>query len=160
MPKLRTLAPLVRTLDTRIARPPPRQIDPIYNVPRWSPMLVVGARPWTMGIGAARHSPSTACMPTTSSSFVMVANHLISTMANAFVPCTTKSKRLPPELVGLGAIDGGAIVDSKSVPATSARPVIGRFSARGGEISKNPVSTCGREWQCLYRNENLNGMRG
>jgi 5-methylcytosine-specific restriction protein A len=35
MPKLRTLAPLVRTLDTRTTRPSPRQMDPVYNKPEF-----------------------------------------------------------------------------------------------------------------------------
>jgi 5-methylcytosine-specific restriction enzyme A len=35
MPKLRTLGPLVRTLDTRTTKLPPRRIDPIYNSPEF-----------------------------------------------------------------------------------------------------------------------------
>ena len=35
MAKLRTLTPLVRTLDTRVVRPPARQIDPTYNAPEY-----------------------------------------------------------------------------------------------------------------------------
>jgi 5-methylcytosine-specific restriction enzyme A len=31
MAKLRTLGPLLRAFDTRTTRPPPRQIDPVYN---------------------------------------------------------------------------------------------------------------------------------
>jgi 5-methylcytosine-specific restriction protein A len=43
MPKLRSLAPLVRVLDTRTVRPPPRQMDPVYNSPdfqRWRARVV------------------------------------------------------------------------------------------------------------------------
>src|SRR5262245_10446893 len=35
MPKLRTLAPKVRIVDTRITRMPRRRIDPIYNTPEF-----------------------------------------------------------------------------------------------------------------------------
>jgi len=43
MPKLRSLAPLVRTLDTSTTRLPPRQMDPVYNTPefiRWRAMVI------------------------------------------------------------------------------------------------------------------------
>ena len=46
MPKLRTLSPLVRTLDTRTTRLPRRQIDPVYNTPefqRWRAHVVARA---------------------------------------------------------------------------------------------------------------------
>ena len=37
MPKLRTLGPLVRVVDTNTTRLPPKQVDPRYNSPefRW-----------------------------------------------------------------------------------------------------------------------------
>jgi hypothetical protein len=53
-----------------------------------------------MAIGAAGHSLSTACMPTTSLSFVMVDNHLVSTMVSAFAHRITKSKRSRLERAG------------------------------------------------------------
>ena len=43
MPKLRSLAPLVRTLDTSTTRLPPKQMDPVYNTPefvRWHAMVI------------------------------------------------------------------------------------------------------------------------
>jgi 5-methylcytosine-specific restriction enzyme A len=46
MAKLRTLSPLVRTLDTRTTKQPPRQIDPIYNTPEfqaWRAQVVARA---------------------------------------------------------------------------------------------------------------------
>ena len=46
MPKLRTLAPLVRTLDTRTTRLPRRQMDPVYNTPEfqaWRAQVVARA---------------------------------------------------------------------------------------------------------------------
>ena len=46
MPKLRSLSPLVRTLDTRTTRLPPRQIDPVYSTPefqRWRAHVVARA---------------------------------------------------------------------------------------------------------------------
>jgi len=36
MPKLRNLAPLVRTLDTSTTRLPPKQMDPVYNTPEFT----------------------------------------------------------------------------------------------------------------------------
>ena len=44
MPKLRSLAPLVRTIDTRIVRSPPKVKLPIYNSPEfiaWRAMVLV-----------------------------------------------------------------------------------------------------------------------
>jgi len=35
MPRLRSLAPLVRTLNTSTTRLPPRQMDPVYNTPEF-----------------------------------------------------------------------------------------------------------------------------
>jgi 5-methylcytosine-specific restriction protein A len=46
MAKLRTIAPLVRTLDTHTTRLPPRQTDPIYNTPEfqaWRAQVVARA---------------------------------------------------------------------------------------------------------------------
>ena len=43
MPKLRTLAPLVRTLNTSTTKLPPRRIDPVYSTPefqRWRAHVV------------------------------------------------------------------------------------------------------------------------
>ena len=43
MPKLRTLAPLVRTLNTSTTKLPPRRIDPVYSTPefqRWRAQVV------------------------------------------------------------------------------------------------------------------------
>jgi len=33
MPKLRSLGPVVRTIDTRTTPLPPKQLDPVYNTP-------------------------------------------------------------------------------------------------------------------------------
>ena len=52
----------------------------------------------TMATGAAGHTLSTGCMLTTSSSFVMVANHLMSQTVSAFVHRTTSSRPIRPEL--------------------------------------------------------------
>ena len=46
MPKLRTLTPLVRALDTRTSKLPPRQMDPIYSTPEfqaWRAQVVARA---------------------------------------------------------------------------------------------------------------------
>jgi 5-methylcytosine-specific restriction enzyme A len=46
MPKLRSLAPLVRALDTRTTRLPPKQKDPFYNSPEfahWRAMVLARA---------------------------------------------------------------------------------------------------------------------
>jgi 5-methylcytosine-specific restriction protein A len=46
MAKLRTLSPLVRTLDTRTTRLPRRPIDPVYSTPefqRWRAHVVARA---------------------------------------------------------------------------------------------------------------------
>jgi hypothetical protein len=56
-----------------------------------------------MAIGAAGQGPSTACMPTTWSSFVMAVDHSISTMVNAFVHRITNSRRWQLELEGCKA---------------------------------------------------------
>jgi hypothetical protein len=52
-------------------------------------VLVVNARLSTMGTDAAGQSHSIVCMPTTSSSCVMVALHSTSTMAVAYALRTT-----------------------------------------------------------------------
>lgn len=46
MPKLRTLTPLVRALDTRTSKLPPRQMDPVYSTPEfqaWRAQVVARA---------------------------------------------------------------------------------------------------------------------
>jgi 5-methylcytosine-specific restriction protein A len=46
MPKLRSLGPLVRALNTSTTRLPPRQIDPVYNTPEfqaWRAQVVARA---------------------------------------------------------------------------------------------------------------------
>ena len=46
MPKLRTLAPLVRTLNTSTTKLSPRRIDPVYSTPefqRWRAHVVARA---------------------------------------------------------------------------------------------------------------------
>jgi hypothetical protein len=46
MPKLRTLTPLVRALDTRTTKLPPRQMDPVYSTPdfqAWRAQVVARA---------------------------------------------------------------------------------------------------------------------
>jgi 5-methylcytosine-specific restriction protein A len=43
MPKLQSLAPRLRSFDTRTTKPPPRQMNPIYNTPEfqdWRAMVV------------------------------------------------------------------------------------------------------------------------
>jgi hypothetical protein len=110
MPKLRSLAPLVRTFDTRTTRLPPRQktrstapLSSKLGVPMWSSVQGTGARLSTMAIGAARHGPSTACMRTTSLNCVMVVHHLTSTMDAVCVHLITRSKQSRLEQGGLEA---------------------------------------------------------
>jgi hypothetical protein len=39
MAKLRTLPPLVRTLDTRLVKPEPKKADPFYLSPEWRKLM-------------------------------------------------------------------------------------------------------------------------
>ena len=73
MPKLRTLAPLVRTTNTATTPLPPKVKDAVYTTPQyrvWRAQVVARAGGRcevvdSMGIGVVGHSLSTVCMLTT-----------------------------------------------------------------------------------------------
>lgn len=39
MAKIKTLAPLIATIDTRTVKPPPKTVDPFYLTPEWRSLV-------------------------------------------------------------------------------------------------------------------------
>jgi hypothetical protein len=162
MAKLRTIAPLVRTLDTRTTRPPPRQTDPIYNTPEfqaWRAQVVARADGQCEAVDHHGHRCSKA---TTSLSFVMVVNHLISTMVSAYAHRITSLRRSRLELDGLEAEMTGGLRKSQVSPLYKRMPPHAGILRARMKNSRNPgrqgATYCGRlggNPNLICRNDNL-----